>query len=224
MTGIASAYLPAAPSAASLGILSGTGSNMSDGTRAISLVGISGSIRKGSFTTAVLRSVAATLAHSNEAEMTLFALDEVPPYNSDLEGDGAPAPVMALRAAIESSDGIVLASPEYNYGMSGVLKNALDWASRPAFASPMKDKPCLVITVSPAWTGGVRAQQQMRDTLMSMLARVIAAQEIVVADVHRKIIDGVFRDEANGAFIATALALLVREVTHGRHLAAAGLR
>jgi chromate reductase, NAD(P)H dehydrogenase (quinone) len=73
-----------------------------------------------------------------------------------------PQPVRALKDAIARSDGIVLCSPEYNHGMSGVLKNALEWASRPGLESPLKNKPALMVASSPAYTGGARAHAQMR--------------------------------------------------------------
>jgi chromate reductase len=84
-----------------------------------------------------------------------------------------PASVSALKEAIAQADGLIICSPEYNYSTSGVLKNALDWASRPGFNSPLKNKPVLIMTSSPGVLGGVRAQSQLRETLSATLSRVI---------------------------------------------------
>ncbi|WP_256344067.1 NADPH-dependent FMN reductase [Pseudomonas costantinii] len=101
--------------------------------------------------------------------MSLFALNEFPLYNLDPEAQMLPASVAVLKDAIEQADGLIICSPEYNYGTSGVLKNALDWASRPGFNSPLKNKPVLIITSSPGVLGGVRAQAQLRETLSATL-------------------------------------------------------
>src|SRR5260370_41855516 len=92
-------------------------------------------------------------------------------YNEDEDGEHAPESVRALRSAIETSDGMIMISPEYNHGMSGVLKNALDWASRPFGQSVLKGKPVLTMTASPALTGGGRAPQRMDERLASLPAR-----------------------------------------------------
>ena len=96
------------------------------------LLGLSGSIRKASTNTAILQTLAERLGP--KASLTVFPLNEIPLYDQDFDGDATPASVRALKQAIAESDGLVLCSPEYNHGMPGVLKNALDWASRPAFA------------------------------------------------------------------------------------------
>src|SRR5439155_26981644 len=99
-------------------------------------------------------------------------------YNEDHDGEQAPEAVRALRSAIVASGGVLIVSPEYNHGMSGVLKNALDWASRPYGHSALKGKPVLTITTSPAFTGGVRAHQQMNETLASIPARQLLRPQI----------------------------------------------
>jgi chromate reductase, NAD(P)H dehydrogenase (quinone) len=123
-----------------------------------SLLGLSGSLRRASNSTAVLRGLQDALAPG--AALNIFSLD----------AEHAPESVRALRSAIEASDGVIMISPEYNHGMSGVLKNALDWASRPYGRSALGSKPVLTMTASPAFTGGVRAQQQMNETLVSIPA------------------------------------------------------
>jgi chromate reductase len=174
------------------------------------LLGISGSIRSGSNCTAVLRSLQALLPGS--ASIELFALDEIPLYNADLDGATPPAAVAGLKEAISQADGLVVCSPEYNYGMPGVLKNAIDWASRPGFASPLKGKPVLVMTASPGTAGGVRAQAQIRDALAATLARPVVRQHVAIANVAAQISDGQLVHQPTLDFVKVALADLLAEI------------
>lgn len=174
------------------------------------LLGISGSIRRASHCSAVLRTIGERL--QGKAELTLLPLDDIPLYNADLDGDAPPPPVRALKEAIARSQGLVLCSPEYNYGMSGVLKNAIDWASRPGFKSPLKDKPALIMTASPGTAGGARAQYQIREALSGALARPIARPHVAIATVHQKIVDGRLTDEATIEFALQAVDDLLAEV------------
>ncbi|MDR6428928.1 chromate reductase [Variovorax beijingensis] len=176
----------------------------------IRLLGISGSIRRDSHCTAVLRSLQPLLPAS--AAIELFALNDIPLYNADLDGDAPPPAVARLKAAIAEADGVVLCSPEYNYGMPGVLKNAIDWASRPGFASPLKGKPVLIATASPGTAGGVRAQAQIRDALAATLARPVVRQHVAIANVATRIHDGRLDDESTLDFLRVALADLLQEI------------
>jgi chromate reductase len=179
-------------------------------TRGIRLLGISGSIRRDSHCTAVLRSLQPLLP--GHASIELFPLDDVPLYNADLDGDAPPAAVAGLKTAIAQADGLVLCSPEYNYGMPGVLKNAIDWASRPGFASPLKGKPVLIATASPGTAGGVRAQAQIRDALAATLARPVVRQHVAIANVATRIREGRLADEPTLEFLRVALADLLQEI------------
>jgi len=174
------------------------------------LVAISGSIRRASHCTAVLRSLTPLLPPT--ATLELFPLDDVPMYNADLDGDSPPAAVAQLKADIAAADGLVICSPEYNYGIPGVLKNAIDWASRPGFASPLKGKPVLVMTASPGTAGGVRAQAQIRDALAATLARPLVRQHIAIAGVASRIQDGLLVDEPTLGFIQAGLVDLLSEI------------
>ena len=174
------------------------------------LLGLSGSIRQASTNTAILATLAERLG--DKARMVLFPLNDIPPYNGDLEGDLLPASVRALKQAIADSDGLILCSPEYNHGMSGVLKNALDWASRPAFASPFANKPALTMCSSPGYAGGARALVQMHETLIAMLCRVVARPSVVIPGVLQKIQNGRLVDEANIAFCLDAIDHLLKEI------------
>lgn len=174
------------------------------------LLAISGSLRRGSNTTAVLRGLAPLIA--DRAQLELLPLNEVPPYDADLDGDAAPEPVRSLKQAIAQCDGLVIGSPEYNYGMPGVLKNAIDWASRPGFASPLKGKPALVITTSPGLFGGVRAQAQIRDVLFAVLARPVARPHLAIPAVDKKLADGGITDDATLQLLKSGLDDLLAEI------------
>jgi chromate reductase len=152
------------------------------------LLGISGSLRKGSFSGAILHAIGKRFA--SDFTFNFCSLAEVPAYNEDLDREPASPAVACLRHSILESDGVIIATPEYNHGIPGVLKNALDWASRPAFQSSFRNKPVLIISSGPGALGGVRAQYQLRETLISMLARVIPTREIVVANVHAGMQEG----------------------------------
>jgi chromate reductase len=160
----------------------------------------------------VLESLKARLAEGGKAELDLFPLHDIPLYNSDNDGDASPNAVKALRQAIEDAKGLLICSPEYNHGISGVLKNALDWASRPAFNSSLKGKAALIMTASPAATGGVRAQYQTREALVSCLCNVVLTPEIVIPTVFDKFTDGVFTDEATLKFTEDAIDTMIAAI------------
>lgn len=174
----------------------------------VRLVGISGSVRKASHNTAILRTLQERLPQ--DVELELLPLDALPLYNGDLEPEPPPA-VVAFKAALKQADGLVLCTPEYNAGTSGVLKNALDWASRPASAAPLRGKSVLIMSSSPAFTGGARAHGQLRETLASTLSRVVVHPPVVIGGVHDKIKDGRLVDESNIQFALGAIAALVEE-------------
>ncbi|MCC7464309.1 MAG: NAD(P)H-dependent oxidoreductase [Gammaproteobacteria bacterium] len=178
----------------------------------IRLLGISGSIRRESANTAVLEAIRAQLAAGSGPTLTLFGLGQIPLYNSDLEGEHLPGPVHALKEAVTACDGLVLCSPEYNHAASGVLKNAIDWVSRPAYQSPLVGKPVLIITAATSPLGGVRVISQLREVLASCLARVVATRDVVVPKVHEKIVDGRFVDKATLASASRAIDHLVQEI------------
>ena len=188
-------------------------------TQAFRLLGLSGSLRRASNSTALLRGLQDALAP--KAALSIFALHGIPLYNEDDDGEHAPESVRALRSAIETSDGVAMISPEYNHGMSGVLKNALDWVSRPYGRSALKGKPVLTMTASPAFTGGVRAQQQMNETLAAIPARLVLRPQIVIGGVHGKVSDGRLVDEASLGFAIAGVDDLLDEVRAARFLRAA---
>jgi len=179
------------------------------------LLGLSGSLRRASNSTAVLHGLLDALAP--KAALKIFPLHGVPLYNEDDDdGEHVPEQVRALRSAIASSDGVIMISPEYNHGMSGVLKNALDWASRPYGRSTLMRKPVLTMTASPAFSGGVRAQQQMNETLVSIPARPVLRPQIVIGSVHEKVRDGRLIDKAALSFALAGVDDLLEEIMAAR--------
>src|SRR2546429_67337 len=185
------------------------------------LLGLSGSLRRASNSTAVLRGLKDALGL--RAALDIFPLHAIPLYNEDDDAVRSPESVCALRSAIDASDGVIMISPEYNHGMSGVLKNALDWASRPFGRSVLKSKPVLTMTASPAFTGGVRAQQQMNETLASIPARPVLRPQIVIGGVHEKVRDGRLIDEAAISFALAGVDDLIEEIRAARFARAAAM-
>jgi chromate reductase, NAD(P)H dehydrogenase (quinone) len=156
------------------------------------LLGLSGSIRRGSYCKAILETIRENA--SSDVAVTNFDLEPIPPYNLDLDNEaGWPPSVRALREVVIEADGIIAVTPEYNHGMSGILKNAIDWVSRPGYESILKDKVVLCISVSNR--GGIRAQNQMHATFLSTVSRITPGREIVVIDPGKKITDGRVTDE-----------------------------
>jgi chromate reductase len=162
------------------------------GGKTFRLLGLSGSIRRKSYSKAVLETIRENV--SADTVVRNFDLEPIPPYNQDLDNEKDwPAPVRALREAVIEADGIIAVTPEYNHGMSGVLKNAVDWVSRPGYESILKGK--VVLTISVSNRGGIRAQGQMHATFLSCVCRITPGREIVVIDPPKKITEGRITDE-----------------------------
>lgn len=152
------------------------------------VLGISGSLRRDSLNSALLRAAAERLPAGTEL-VRFERLGEVPPFDEDVEAAGpAPDAVRALREAIRGADAVLIATPEYNHSLPGQLKNALDWASRPAGRSALNGKPAAAIGASKSMFGGVWAQAELRKVLAAMGGRVIEA-ELPVAHAH-ELLDG----------------------------------
>ena len=174
------------------------------------LIGMSGSLRAGSYSNAVLETLRERFA--GVADLTIWDLAPIPAYNQDFEGDKRPAPVKELLAAIDAADGLVLCAPEFNHSIPGVLKNALDWASRPAFTSVMAYKPVAIMTTSQGPLGGARCLEHMRVALDSMMSRVVLAREVVITACADKVRDGRLVDETSLGFACGAMEALLREI------------
>ena len=181
---------------------------MTDNPSKARLLGISGSLRKGSFNTAILASLGASI--EEHASLHILPLNDLPPYDQDADTGTPPEAVARLRCAIASADGLVIASPEYNHSISGVLKNALDWASRPFGQSTLSGKPVLTLTSSTAFTGGVRAQAQLTEVLTAIAAKLVHRPQTVIGSAHQKIVDGRLVDEATLEFLQDGIDDLLR--------------
>jgi chromate reductase len=186
------------------------------------LLGVSGSLRRGSACAAVLRTLAGRLPLGTV--MTIASLDRLPLYNEDENRTDILLAIDAFKTEIGTADGLVVISPEYNHGISGVLKNAIDWVSRPGYDSVLKNKPVLVMSASNSPFGGVRAQLQLRETFASTLSRVVALCQVVIGQASTKIADGKLVDEATLAFISDAIGDLLDEISLVRQISSIGLR
>lgn len=165
--------------------------------KTLNILALSGSLRSRSTNTALLNA-AAELAPVGVA-VTLYDYADVPLYNGDLS---VPEAVERLRAAITEADAVLIATPEYNYSIPGVLKNAIDWASRPAYASPFRGKPTAVVSAAASFVGGARAQQHAKTVLLGMGAPVFPWPELLVGAAHKKVEDGRLTDEVTRDHLA----------------------
>jgi chromate reductase, NAD(P)H dehydrogenase (quinone) len=146
------------------------------------------------------------------AEIGIYDLGRIPLYNQDFEGEKRPEPVKALLAAIAEADGLVLCAPEFNHSIPGVLKNALDWASRPAFTSVMAYKPVAIMATSRGALGGARCLEHMKVALDSMMSRVTLAREVIITSSADKVRDDRLVDEISLDFACGAVEALLREI------------
>src|SRR5947207_4200327 len=183
---------------------------MSDDTKPTRLVGMSGSLRTGSYSNAVLETLREKFA--GRAELIVYDLAPIPLYNQDFEGDKRPPVVKRLLADIERADGLVLCAPEFNHSIPGVLKNAIDWASRPAFQSVLAYKPVAIMATSRGPLGGARCLEHLRVALDSCLARIALAREVIICAAESKIRDGRLVDETSLGFACGAVEALIREI------------
>ena len=148
------------------------------------VLGIAGSLRQGSYNRALLR--AAIELAPPELEIRAFErIGELPLYDGDLEGRGVPEPVAALKTAMREADGILIATPEYNHSIPGVLKNAIDWASRPAGQSAYDGKPIGIVGATPGRGATIRAQAALRQSLGAD-AHLLGKPEVLIAQAAGK--------------------------------------
>lgn len=167
---------------------------------------ISGSLRKDSVNTNLLKAFEQALP---EDVIAKWADINLPLFNADLESD-FPEQAETLRQQILTADVIVIATPEYNRGMSGVLKNAIDWASRPYGKNAWQGKKVLVSAASPGGIGGALAVYQVKQSLLHLNAQVIGQPEFMVGGAYQKFNDaGALTDEATQKYIQSALSMLL---------------
>ena len=174
----------------------------------IKVLGICGSLRKSSFNMAALR----TAIELKPAGMSVEVADisQIPLYNEDVRAQGFPPPVQKLREQIAAADALVFACPEYNYSMSGVLKNAIDWASRPP-DQPFAGKPCAILGAAAGMAGGARAQGDLRRSMVFLDMHPINKPEVLIGQAQTKFDEsGKLLDEAGRGFIRDMMAALDR--------------
>ena len=162
----------------------------------LKIFGLAGSLRKGSFNRALLR--AATEVAPKGIEIRTFErLADIPLFNADVEAAGDPEPVVALKSAIREADALLIATPEYNYGIPGVLKNAIDWASRPPDSSVLKGKPAAIMGATPGMTGTARSQLALRQAFLFTETYAVLQPEVLVARASEKFdSEGRLKDDA----------------------------
>ena len=168
--------------------------------------GIAGSLRARSYNRALLRA-AQELAPPGMEIRIFDRLREVPLYDEDVESAGIPEPVQVLKAAIAGADALLIATPEYNHGVPGVLKNAVDWASRPPRGSVLQGKPAAVFGASTGIVGTARAQTQLRASFVFTDTPVLPQPEILVYRCREKFDDALrLTDERTREFVGRLLA------------------
>ncbi len=147
------------------------------------IVGFAGSLRRGSFNRALLRAAQELAPEGMDIE--LIEIGELPFYNADVESHGDPPSVATYKASLEAADGILIATPEYNDGIPGVLTNALDWGSRLPGRAPLSGKPVAIMGASPSRVGTARAQLHLRQLLSHVHARILPPPELLIASAHQ---------------------------------------
>ena len=177
----------------------------------LNVLGVAGSLRKGSFNKAALRAAIELAPEGMTIEP--FDISAIPLYDEDVKAQGFPAPVQAFRDKIKAADALLIVTPEYNYSVPGVLKNAIDWASRPP-EQPFDGKPIAIMGASGGGFGTARAQYHLRQVFIFLNAPIMLRPEVMIAaaqnkfDAEGKLTDQPTRDAVAG--LLTALATWTR--------------
>jgi chromate reductase len=173
----------------------------------IKILGIAGSLRRRSYNKGALR--AAQQLCPEGAAIEVFDLDGIPPFNQD-EEKNVPAKVSEFKRKIRGADAILLATPEYNYGMPGVLKNAIDWASRPYGDNAWSGKPVALMSAALSMGGGVRAQYQLRQAFVFLNMEAVVQPEVAIASAPERFDkEGNLTDETSKKLVGQLLRNLV---------------
>lgn len=181
----------------------------------MNILAISGSLRKDSYNSALARALAELAPEG--MQITQAEIGTLPLFNQEMEAALVPA-VQALKAQIESADGIIFATPEYNRGIPGVLKNAIDWASRPYGKNSFAKKTVLVTGVSIGRIGTALAQQQLKDVMLYLDADVMGQPEVFLGPAS-EIFDeaGVLTNEKTRVFLGAVLAALASRANRNKN-------
>jgi chromate reductase len=181
---------------------------------ALKILAISGSLRAGSLNTRLLEA-AVELVPSGMTVELYEGLGEIPHYNADLDGAATPPAVVDLRSRIARADGVLIATPEYNYSIPGVLKNAIDWASRPSATSALRRKPVAAMGAAPGNFGTVRAQLALRQMWVWIDAMPVVKPEVhVFRAAERFDASGRLTDVATRELIVELLEALRSKIEH----------
>ena len=171
------------------------------------VLGFAGSLRKDSYNKSLLR--AAVDLAPDDMKLETFDLEGIPSFNQDLEMK-MPVKVKEFKAKIRAADAILIVTPEYNYSVPGVLKNAIDWASRPYGDNAFEDKPVAVVSASGGMLGGARAQYHLRQSFVFLNAHLLNKPEVIVTFANEKIDEnGKLTDETTRKKVKELLKALV---------------
>lgn len=175
-------------------------------TRVVKVLGICGSLRKSSYNRAALRAASELLPDG--MSLTIAEIADIPLYNEDVRQAGFPPPVQRLREAIAGADALLFATPEYNYSVSGVLKNAIDWASRPP-DQPFNGKPVAIMGATAGLWGTSRAQYHLRQSCVFLNMLPINKPEVLIAQAQNKFdAEGRLTDQTTRDLLAQLLLAL----------------
>ncbi|WP_066959306.1 NADPH-dependent FMN reductase [Microbulbifer sp. Q7] len=170
------------------------------------ILAISGSLRGSSFNSAALKTAADIAGES--AKFTFADLAGIPLYDQDLRDEGVPEAVERLQQQVLEADAILFSTPEYNYSISGVLKNTIDWLSR-VDPQPFADKPVAVMSASMSAFGGARAQYDLRRVMIYLNAHFVNKPEVMISFAHKKFDDsGILNDDDTRQHIGKLVAAL----------------
>ncbi len=181
---------------------------MADVGETVKILGFVGSLRKDSYNKALMRAALELLPEN--AELEVFDLEAIPPFNQDFENQPSPT-VKEFKAKIRKADALLIASPEYNYSIPGVLKNAIDWASRPPSGNVFEDKPVAVMSASIGRLGGARAQYHLRQVFTALDMHPLNRPEVMVPYAQEHVdVNGNLADEETRKRIRQLLEALVQ--------------
>lgn len=178
------------------------------------VLGVAGSLRKASYNRALLRAVGEALPPT--ATMEIFdGLAALPTFDPDSKAE--PPPVVAWKQALAQADAVVIATPEYNYSIPGVLKNAIDWASRPPPTSPLRGKPMGIVSAATGISGGMRAQYHLRQILVFTNSPAMLQPEVIIPRAQERFdAEGRLTDDSTRELLARFGAALVEWVARFR--------
>jgi len=173
----------------------------------LTILGMAGSLRKGSYNRALLRAAGELMPE--EARLEIFDIEGIPLFNQDLENI-LPERVKELKARIKSADAMLFATPEYNYSIPGVLKNAMDWASRPFGDNVLQGKPAAIMSASTGMLGGAKVQYQLRQSVVTLDMHPVNKPELMVNFAAQKFDEsGKFTDEKGREVVKSLLKALI---------------